>query len=265
MQFLAALAGLDFGFPVRWRSYDIKAGFFKAPVFRTVLDKESSDLWSMRLQDILLAETVSWFAVDKPSGISVECQPGASDTLEDLALHYGGGKKGIWIVHRLDRPTSGVVLMAKKKGALTKIQEQFRNGQVQKIYLARTQHKPDQEQGVLRHWLVKDQKAKTASALSYPEAHAQEALLRYQVDTFRESGWLWRIELLSGRFHQIRAQLSAVGCPILGDELYGGLPLPGFSGIALHAQELHFRDPDTGALVTIKAPLPETSAWLLGQ
>ena len=216
----------------------------------------------MRLQDILLAETSSWFAVDKPSGISVERQPGAADTLEDLALHYDGGKKGIWIVHRLDRPTSGVVLMAKKKGALVNIQEQFRNGTVNKIYLARTLRKPDQDQGALRHWLVKDQKAKTATALSHPEAHAQEALLRYQVDAFKEGGWLWRIELLSGRFHQIRTQLSAIGCPVIGDTLYGGLPLPGSPGIALHALELHFHDPNTGEPITVRAPQPETLAWL---
>ncbi|MBK7475117.1 MAG: RluA family pseudouridine synthase [Haliscomenobacter sp.] len=217
----------------------------------------------MRLQNILLAETSSWFAVNKPSGISVERQPGASDTLEDLALNYAGGKKGIWIVHRLDRPTSGVVLMAKKKGALTNIQEQFRNGKVQKIYLARTQHKPDQDQGALRHWLVKDQKAKTARALSHPETSAQEALLRYHIVSCQESGWLWRIELLSGRFHQIRAQLSAIGCPVIGDTLYGGLSLPGYPGIALHALELHFYDPNTGEPVTVRAPQPESPAWPL--
>ncbi|MBK6947301.1 MAG: RluA family pseudouridine synthase [Haliscomenobacter sp.] len=166
-------------------------------------------------------------------------------------------------MHRLDRPTSGVVLMAKKKGALTNIQEQFRNGKVQKIYLARTQHKPDQDQGALRHWLVKDQKAKTARALSHPETSAQEALLRYHIVSCQESGWLWRIELLSGRFHQIRAQLSAIGCPVIGDTLYGGLSLPGYPGIALHALELHFYDPNTGEPVTVRAPQPESPPGLL--
>lgn len=153
--------------------------------------------------------------------------------------------------------------MAKKKGALVSIQEQFRNGKVKKIYLARTQRKPEKDQGTLRHWAGEGPESENRQR-AFPSGGSRSgSAALYQVDAFKEGGWLWRIELLSGRFHQIRAQLSAIGCPVIGDTLYGGLSLPGSPGIALHALELHFHDPLTGEPITVRAPQPETLAWLL--
>lgn len=218
----------------------------------------------MDIRPFILVETKTWLAVNKPAGISVERQLGASDTLEDLVLHYLSQKESrpfLGIVHRLDRLTSGVLLLAKKKNSLRELNLQFSSGRTTKIYLALTLNAPNEKQGTLRHWLQKDQTGKKAIIVHAPTKEAKEVTLKYKIRTTTPHGTLWEIQLLSGKFHQIRAQLAASGFPIIGDALYGGTTDPKASGIALHAWKLSFNDPETGVPVHLEAPIPLGSPW----
>lgn len=207
----------------------------------------------------LLFESPHFLAISKPNGLVVERDPHGYPSVEDWA-----GK--LWpfvgIVHRLDRPVSGVLLLAKKKSALRNLNRQFEARTVVKIYLAITEHTPSSPEGLLEHWLIKDQKGKKALLAEPSGQGAFQCNLNYRVLQTTPSGLsLLEIHPQSGKFHQIRAQLSAAGWPIVGDEKYGAkLPyLP--NGIALHAWQLHFADPANGASIQLKAPCPAHSLW----
>ena len=212
---------------------------------------------------IVLTETKSWLALLKPTGVSVERQPGAMDTLEDRAFQYLSHQSRhpfVGIVHRLDRPTSGIVLIAKKKSSLIRLNAQFSEGSIQKTYLALTRYAPASPEGILHHWLEKNLFEKKSIAHPYPTPSAQEAVLTYRVLRHQANGCLWEVHPRTGRFHQIRAQLAAVGCPIVGDILYGGEPCEP-NRIALHAWKIIFQDPDTGAPVHLQATPPHNDTW----
>jgi 23S rRNA pseudouridine1911/1915/1917 synthase len=211
----------------------------------------------------VLAETKYWLALLKPAGISVERQLGAMDTLEDLAFQYLSQQSRhpfVGIVHRLDRPTSGIVLIAKKKNSLLRLNAQFSEGSIQKTYLALTRYAPASPEGILHHWLEKNLLEKKTIAHKHPVQSAQEAVLAYRVLQRQPDSCLWEIHPRTGRFHQIRAQLAAVGCPIVGDILYGGEPCEP-NAIALHAWKIIFQDPDTGAPVHLQATPPHNDTW----
>lgn len=212
----------------------------------------------------IVQETSGWLAVNKPAGISVECQPGAKDTLEDLALAYLSSttkKPFAGIVHRLDRPTSGLVLLAKKKTILLEFHSLFRSAKIRKTYLAVSNAAPELKKGILNHWLIKDTLQKKALVAEKERPGAVQAQLKYRILMQKNQHFLWEIQLLSGRYHQIRAQLGAIGCPVTGDTLYGGIGIPQSNTIALHARKLVFPDPITGNQVELEAPLPPIDIW----
>jgi len=217
------------------------------------------------IQSILIHQTDHWLAVNKPAGISVERQPGVSDTLEDLLYNYLSQrvkKPFVGIVHRLDRPTSGVLLVALKKSALSLLNEQFRMSAPSKIYHALTNAPAPAPQGVLRHFLKKDLISKKAIAFTQVVPESKEATLSYKILELASSRYhLWEIQLLSGKFHQIRAQLAEIGCPVVGDVLYGGIAIPRPHTIGLHAASLSFIDPISKQQVLLKAPYPDHIPW----
>lgn len=212
----------------------------------------------------IVQETSGWIAVNKPPGISVECQPGVKYTLEDLALSYLSStarKPSIGIVHRLDRPTSGLVLLAKKKSVLLEFHALFRGAKIRKTYLAVSNVAPELKKGILEHWLVKDTLQKKAIVTTQQHPDAALARLKYRILAQKNHHFLWEIQLLSGKYHQIRAQLSSIGCPIVGDTLYGGISLPMVNTIALHARNLVFPDPISGNQLALEASLPALDCW----
>lgn len=212
----------------------------------------------------IVQETPGWIAVNKPPGISVECQPGAENTLEDLALSYlssSTNKPFAGIVHRLDRPTSGLVLLAKKKSVLQAFHTLFREAKIRKTYLAVSNTAPEQKKGILEHWLIKDTLQKKALVVTQQHPGAALARLKYRVLMQKNHYFLWEIQLLSGKYHQIRAQLSSIDCPIVGDTLYGGKEIPMANTIALHARKLVFPDPLTGSQTALEASLPPVDFW----
>ncbi len=214
----------------------------------------------------IVQETSDWIAVNKPPGISVECQPGVKDTLEDLALSYlstTARKPSVGIIHRLDRPTSGLVLLAKKKSVLLEFNALFRGAKIRKTYLAVSNAAPELKKGILEHWLVKDTLQKKAIVVTQQNPGAALARLKYRILAQKNHHFLWEIQLLSGKYHQIRAQLSAIGCPIVGDTLYGGISIPTANTIALHARKLVFPDSLTGNQIALESALPALDFWEL--
>jgi len=145
------------------------------------------------------------------------------------------------LVHRLDRPTSGVMVFARTSKAAARLSEQVRGRSFEKTYLAVLTAAPQPESGELRHWLVKNGMAHIARVTQPNAPDAKEAVLEYETLATREGLTLARVRLLTGRFHQIRAQFAAIGCSVYGDMKYGACELK--APLALHACRLCFDHP----------------------
>ncbi|MEM7574907.1 MAG: RNA pseudouridine synthase [Bacteroidota bacterium] len=209
-----------------------------------------------------------WVVVNKPAGIGVE-KHFQYDTVEMRALQQfrrlGATKPPyIGIVHRLDRVSSGCLLLARNKSTLVNLQQQFERREIQKIYWTLVRSAPPKESGQLKHYLLKDRTGKKAIATSRALNNAKLAELSYRLIKAENNYYLLEIDLHSGRFHQIRAQLAAIGCPIVGDRLYSGDIENDFvheHRIALHARRLSFKgikaEGAQAQQLTIEAPLPD--------
>lgn len=201
-----------------------------------------------------------YVAINKPAGIGVE-KHFDKDTVEARAQVQwkrlgAAGPPFVGIVHRLDRPVSGCLLLARNKTTLRSLNAAFAAGEVEKTYWAATGAALPTERGTLRHFLGRDATRRRAVASDRPAPDRKESTLQYTL--LRETGgvYLYEVRPLTGRFHQIRVQLAAAGAPIVGDGAYGSdqklLP----HTIGLHARGLAFPDPHTGERVTVEAPLP---------
>ncbi len=164
-------------------------------------------------------------------------------------------------VHRLDRPTSGAVVFAKTSKALSRLNNMFRDNEVKKIYWAVTDAMPPEEQGVLEHYLLRNQKQNKSYAHSSSLKGSKLARLDYTVVKATDRYYLLQIELHTGRHHQIRAQLAAVGCRIKGDLKYGFPRSNPGGGIHLHARRISFIHPVSKVLVDVIAPAPKDPLW----
>lgn len=198
-------------------------------------------------------------AFNKPSGVPVQPDPTEDPSLLQLGSTYC--KTQLHLIHRIDRPVSGVVLFAKRKDALQSLHQQFRARTVRKTYLAITAVAPSEEQGSLLHYLRKRKGKHQAEVLDQAAEDTIEARLDYAVVGRSERYFLLRIDLQTGRYHQIRAQLAHLGCPIRGDAKYGFKRRNPDRSIDLHAWQLAFNHPRTNILETITAPLPQTPLW----
>ena len=182
--------------------------------------------------------------INKPAGLAVQGDLTGDIHLLDLAERYIAekynkpGKAYVGLVHRLDRPVSGVVIMAKTSKALTRMNEIFRDKKNTKIYHAITTKALPGEEGTLTHHLLKNSETKRAHAYNSHKPGTKPGVLHYKLLKNFAGRSLYEITLETGRFHQIRAQLSKMGCPILGDLKYGATePLPDRS-IGLHSRTL---------------------------
>lgn len=166
-------------------------------------------------------------------------------------------KGDLHLVHRLDRPASGVIVFARSLLVLNDLNEQFKKRQVKKTYWAVVGNKPESETGTLTHYLRKDEAKNRSFAFNKALHHTQKAELSYRLIASIERYHLLEINLLTGRHHQIRAQLAAIGSPIKGDVKYGFRRGNRDRSIHLHAQQLTFINPDTQKEATFTAPTPE--------
>ena len=164
------------------------------------------------------------------------------------------------LVHRIDRPTSGLVIYAKTSKALSRLTVMVKNREVKKTYWAIVAKEMIAQQQRLVHYLQKNEKNNKAIVYIKPTAGAKEAILTYTVIKSLENYQLVEVDLETGRHHQIRAQLSKIGIPIKGDLKYGAARSNPDGGISLHARRLEFQHPVTKELIIIEAPVPQNDA-----
>lgn len=196
---------------------------------------------------------------NKPPGIPVQAdKTGDTSLLETAEKH---AKRTLHLVHRMDRPVSGAVLLAKTKAVMTALTEQFKNRQIDKEYLAIVGTLPPESEGTLVHYLRKNEAKNISVAYAEEMAGTERAELKYRVLGSSDRYHLLHIQLLTGRHHQIRAQLAAIGCPIRGDEKYGFKRSNKNRSIDLHAWKLAFEHPHSGETLSVEAPLPEDVVW----
>jgi 23S rRNA pseudouridine1911/1915/1917 synthase len=215
----------------------------------------------------VLYEDNHLIAVNKPAGMAVQGDETGDRHLLDEVEEYlrikyhKPGKAFVGLIHRIDRPVSGVVLLAKTSKGLARMNEQFREKETRKTYHAITAAAMPEETGTLRHYLGKD--AKTHRALTYNTERpgAKEAVLHYKLKRALQNRFVYEINLETGRFHQIRAQFAKSGAPLLGDVKYGAkIPLEDRS-IGLHARSLEFTHPVSAEKIKIIAPYPKSGIW----
>lgn len=171
------------------------------------------------------------------------------------------GNVFLGLVHRLDRPVSGVVLFARTSKALSRLSELFRTRALRKVYWAIVANQPAQPEGTLTHWLTRNERTNTARAYDREVPGSKKAVLDYKVVAHSDRYCLLEIELHTGRHHQIRCQLSKMGCPIKGDLKYGAPRSNPDGGISLHARKLEFEHPVSHLPISVTAPVPDDKLW----
>ena len=167
------------------------------------------------------------------------------------------GNVFIGVIHRIDRPVSGVVLFARTSKGLARMNELFKNKTIQKTYWAIVKNKPPKDEDTLRHFLIKDEKVKKAKLFNKEVPGSKHCELNYRLLAKSDNYYLLEVKPLTGRFHQIRAQLASIGCPIKGDLKYGYDRSNPNAGINLHARKIEFEHPVKHEAIEITAPVPK--------
>lgn len=171
------------------------------------------------------------------------------------------GNVFVGVTHRLDRPVSGIVVLAKTSKALSRMNEMFRVGNVDKRYLAIVRNRPPHDSGELVNWIVRNEARNRSFAYDREVPGSKKAILRYRLVASSVNYHLLEIELMTGRHHQIRCQLAKMGCPIKGDLKYGAERSNPDGSISLHAWHVMFEHPVSHIQIDVKAPLPDDALW----
>ena len=171
------------------------------------------------------------------------------------------GNVFVGVTHRLDRPVSGLVVLAKTSKALARLNEMFRTGKVEKTYWAIVKKQPPVEEGTLTHYLTRNEKQNKSYAYDTEKPGSKLAVLHYRLLTRSDNYFLLEVNLETGRHHQIRCQLAKIGCPIKGDLKYGFPRSNPDGSICLHARRVKFVHPVSGKLIEVEAPVPEDNLW----
>ena len=171
------------------------------------------------------------------------------------------------VVHRLDRPVSGLVVFARTSKALSRLNKMFAEGEVHKTYWAIVKRKKgvrsqeSEEWHTLEHWLVRNEKQNKSYAYDSEKPNAKKAILKYRVLSHSDNYSLLEVNLMTGRHHQIRCQLAAMGCPIKGDLKYGAPRSNPDGSISLMSRRVEFVHPVSKETIIVEAPLPEDTLW----
>lgn len=215
----------------------------------------------------ILHEDNHLIVVNKRVGDLVQGDKTGDKPLSDVVKEYlkekynKPGEVYLGVVHRLDRPTTGIVVFAKTSKALARMNALFSARETQKTYWAVVKNKPEFSSATLVHYLKRNEKNNTSKAHLKEVPNSKVARLDYTVFKELAHYFALEIELHTGRHHQIRAQLSAIGCPIKGDLKYGADRSNADGGIHLHARKLVFVHPVAKVPLEIIAPVPEDSVW----
>ena len=217
--------------------------------------------------DDVLYEDNHLIAINKRAGDIVQVDDTGDESLDDKVKKYIAKKYNkpngafLGVVHRLDRPVSGVILFAKTSKALERINEMFKKREMHKTYYAVVRNKPQPEAGTLIHWLVKNPQKNVTKAHDREVVGSQRAELNYKVVAELNGYYLIEVDPITGRPHQIRVQLSTLGCSIVGDNKYGYPRGSLRKSICLHARRLQFIHPIKKEPILITAPVPKDGFW----
>jgi 23S rRNA pseudouridine1911/1915/1917 synthase len=216
----------------------------------------------------ILYEDNHLLVVNKPAGVLVQGDKTGDKPLVEAGKQYlkikydKPGAVFLGVVHRLDRPVSGVTVLARTSKALSRMNRLFQSREVAKEYWAVTYAAPPMPEGKLVHWLKKDSLRNVTQAFQQEKPDTKRAELDYSLLSNKEGAYLLEVAPLTGRPHQIRVQLASMGCPIAGDLKYDfPTPHPDMN-ISLHARSLHFVHPVRKQTLTITAPVPDKAYWL---
>jgi 23S rRNA pseudouridine1911/1915/1917 synthase len=215
----------------------------------------------------ILYEDNHLIAVNKRAGDIVQVDETGDEPLDEQVKKYIAEKYNkpngafLGVVHRLDRPVSGLILFAKTSKALERMNAIFKNREVRKTYFAVVKNKPILPEGNLVHWLIKNPKKNVVTAYNKEVVGSQRSELDYKLIGEVGGFYLLRVNPLTGRSHQIRVQLSTMDCPIVGDNKYGYPRGSRKGSICLHARQLEFIHPVQKEAITIFAPLPVDGFW----
>jgi len=208
-------------------------------------------------------------AVNKWNGIAVHDDESNETTLEEVVKQYikfnesKAGDVFLGVIHRIDKPVSGVVLFAKSSKGLIRMNEMMQKKQIEKTYLTLVERRPPQESATLVHYLQKDHKKNFTHVYNKPNGQAKEAILHFDLIASIGEKHLLKIQLETGRPHQIRAQLSKMGCPIKGDVKYGANQPDIHKHVFLHSYQMKFIHPVKKEPIEITADLPDNMVWNL--
>ena len=209
--------------------------------------------------------------VNKAVGEIVQGDKTGDKPLSDIVADYlkekynKPGAAFVGVPHRLDRPTSGVVVLAKTSKALERLNDMFRRGDVEKTYWAIVGNRPAEEAAELTHWLVRNEQQNKSYAYDRERPGAKQAILDYRLLVSLTNYHLLEVELKTGRHHQIRCQLAKIGCPIKGDLKYGAPRSNPDGSISLHARRVRFVHPVSHIDIDVTAPVPDNALWLAAE
>ncbi len=215
----------------------------------------------------ILYEDNHLIAINKRSGDIVQVDETGDEPLDEKVKKYIVAKYNkpngafLGVVHRLDRPVSGVILFAKTSKALERMNAIFKNREVRKTYFAVVRNKPARPEGNLVHWLIKNPQKNVVTAYNKEVPNSQRSELDYKLIGEVGGFYLLQVNPLTGRSHQIRVQLSTMNCPIVGDNKYGYPRGSKKGSICLHARRLEFIHPVQKEPIQIFAPLPVDGFW----
>lgn len=219
------------------------------------------------ISERILFEDNHLIVVNKLCGELVQGDRSKDETLADLVKEYlrvtyqKRGNVYLGIPHRLDRPTSGIVVYAKTEKALVRLNELFKGSSVKKVYWAIVDTPPHDIEGTLVHYIIRDTKANKSAALPVEKRGGKLAKLDYRLISSSTNYYLLEVLLHTGRHHQIRAQLAAIGVHIKGDLKYGFKRSNPDGGICLHARMISFIHPVKKEEITVVAPPPSDALW----
>lgn len=205
--------------------------------------------------------------VNKRAGDIVQGDKTGDKPLSDIVKEHikdkynKPGNVYLGVVHRLDRPTTGIVLFSKTSKALPRLNKLFAEKSAKKTYWALVKNKPPETEDKLINWLKKNPKNNKSTAYNKEIEGSKKAILSYKTIKTLENFYLLEINLETGRHHQIRSQLSKIGSPIKGDLKYGFSRSNKDASISLHARSLQFIHPVKKELLTVTAPLPNDALW----
>lgn len=205
--------------------------------------------------------------VSKQSGEIVQGDKTGDEPLSEIVKRYiketyaKPGNVFLGVVHRLDRPVSGLVVFAKTSKALERLNRMFANGEVHKTYWALTRIKPNIPEATLEHWLVRNEQQNKSYAYDNEVPRSKKAVLHYKHIGTTDHYYLLEINLMTGRHHQIRCQLAKIGTPIKGDLKYGDRRSNQDGSISLLSKKISFIHPVSHEEIVVEAPLPEDALW----